>query len=192
MTNALSALGSGKANKIYLTFPRAWWLKDSPKPASVMFSDLSFRQWYDWKCSNKTAGCAMLASYADDSSTLYLQNLNSKGRIAAGSASGFNLVTRRLQERLLSDLVEAFDMDRKLLPEPISGISQFWTGYPYGGGWTYWKAGYNFTDVVNTLRRPSLTDDVFVVGSDFAFLGSNSWTEGALMTVDEIFDKYFT
>lgn len=187
MKKDLSTLVSNKANKICFPFPSAWWLSEVQKPTFDMISD--FRKMFGIKCCNKFGDCAMFASYADGNSTLYLHSLNSGALLPIGSACGPNFVGKNLTENLLSDLVKALGLDRNLLLEPVSAISKFWTRYPYVGIRTCWKAGYNFTDFTNTIRCPSLEEDVFIFGSDFEFLGTNTWIEGIPRTVDEVLGR---
>ncbi|KAH9505680.1 hypothetical protein Btru_055487 [Bulinus truncatus] len=189
--DAINAVREVKVFKIFLTFSTRWWLDDSAYPARVMYSDLSFSQFFDWGRSNVTGHYIMLASYADESRAQLLWNLNSESAPLQGSAGGAHRINREVVDRLLDDLAKAFGIDRKYIPEPLSATAQFWNSYPFGGGWTVWKAGYCYDDVISTVQRPSFTDDVFYVGADHARGNHVGWVEGALETVDRVIHLYF-
>ncbi|BFZ11390.1 hypothetical protein BsWGS_14429 [Bradybaena similaris] len=192
VNEALHAVIPFATSKVFFTFPKAWWLDNPSLSAHVMKSELPFSQMYDWKFSNVSGSYVLLASYADVARTIHLQNLNSGDDLIPGSAPGANKVTNRLKEELLSHLALAFGIRRQAIPEPTSAISVFWVQYPYDGGLTTWKAGYIYNDVRNIIQHPSLLDDVYIVGSDHAFLDMTVWVEGALSTVDAVLDMYFS
>ncbi|KAH9505678.1 hypothetical protein Btru_055484 [Bulinus truncatus] len=158
---AINAVREIKVFKTFLTFPRRWWLDSSTYPARVTYSDLSFSQFYDWGRSNVTGHYIMLASYADETRAQFLGKLNAEGEPLNGSVGGSHKVSRDVVDKLLDDLAEAYETDRKYVPQPLSAMCQFWNSYPFGGGWTVWKAGYRYDDVISTVQRPSFTDDVF-------------------------------
>lgn len=189
---ALHAVIPFAVSKVFFTFPKDWWLDNHSFAAHSMTSDLPFSQMYDWKFSNVSGSYVLLASYSDVSNTIHLQNTNTGNYLTSGSAPGSNKVTNRLKEELMCELALAFGIRRHTIPEPTSAISMFWTEYPYKGGWTAWKAGYNYINVRNIIQHPSLLDDVYIVGGDHAFLGMTVWVEGALSTVDEVLDLYFS
>nr|P35903.1 RecName: Full=Achacin; Flags: Precursor [Lissachatina fulica]CAA45871.1 achacin [Lissachatina fulica] len=192
VNEAFNAVKFIPTSKVFLTFPTAWWLSDAVKnPAFVVKSTSPFNQMYDWKSSNVTGDAAMIASYADTSDTKFQENLNSKGELIPGSAPGANRVTVALKEELLSQLSQAYGIERSDIPEPKSGTSQFWSSYPFEGDWTVWKAGYHCEYTQYIIERPSLIDDVFVVGSDHVNCIENAWTESAFLSVENVFEKYF-
>lgn len=192
MNEALHAVKFIPANKIYLTFPIAWWLSDAVQnPAFVIKSTSHFNQMYDFKSSNVTGDAAMLASYADSFDTEFLDKLNSQGEPIPGSAPGANRVTVALKEELLTQLSQAYGIRRSDIPEPNGGRAQFWKRYPYIGDFSGWKAGYHCEYTQYIIERPSLIDDVFVVGSDHVNCIENAWTESAFLSVENVFEKYF-
>jgi len=82
-------------------------------------------------------------------------------------------------------------VERDSIPEPVTAASQFWTDYPFGCGWITWRAGFHFDDVISTMRRPSLKDEVYVVGADYSWGLISSWIEGALETSENVINDYF-
>ncbi|KAH9505679.1 hypothetical protein Btru_055485 [Bulinus truncatus] len=188
---AINAVREVKVFKIFLTFSTRWWLDSSTYPARVTYSDLSFSQFFDWGRSNVTGHYIMLASYADENRAKFLGKLNSEGSALNGSVGGPHTVSSAVVDRLLDDLARAYGTDRRYVPQPISATAQFWDSYPFGAGWTVWKVGYRYDDVISTVQRPSLTDDVFYVGADHAVGYHVGWAEGALESVDRVIDKYF-
>ncbi|KAK6976616.1 L-amino-acid oxidase [Biomphalaria glabrata] len=191
VNEAINAVRDVKVVKVFLTFPTRWWMDSSTYPARVTYSDLSFSQFYDWGRSNVTGHYIMLASYADETRAKLLASLNAKGNLASGSVGGPHRVTKGLVDSLLDDIAKAYGTDRRYIPEPISAMAQFWGSYPFGGGWVVWKAGYRYDDVISTVQRPSLTDQIFCVGADHSRGYHVGWSEGAYETVDRVMDMYF-
>ena len=189
------ALGSylfPTASKVFMTFSKPWWLESYPNHyVNIGDKKSSYSQMYDWKQSNVTGDYILMPSYADGFKARYLHYLQSQGPNAPGSARGSHQVTNELRDALLDDLAAALDVPRENIPAPITSVAQFWSGYPFGSGWLGQKAGYNFDDVTRVLRRPSLDDNVFVVGSDYSWGDDKHWTEGALSTVDIVMEEYF-
>ncbi|KAH9505682.1 hypothetical protein Btru_055493 [Bulinus truncatus] len=188
---AINAVREVKVFKIFLTFSTRWWLDSSTYPARVTYSDLSFSQFFDWGRSNVTGHYVMMASYADETRAKLLGKLNAEGEPLNGSVGGSHKVSSAVVDILLDDLARAYGTDRRYVPQPISAAAQFWDSYPFGAGWTVWKVGYRYDDVISTVQRPSLTDDVFYVGDDHAVGYQVGWAEGALESVDRVIDKYF-
>ncbi|KAH9505684.1 hypothetical protein Btru_055495 [Bulinus truncatus] len=191
VSEAINAVREVNVFRTMLTFSTRWWMDGSAFPALVIYSDLSFSQFYDWGRSNVTGHYVMMASYADETRADYLGKLNSEGTSLNGSASGSQKVSREVVDKLLDDLAKVYGIDRRYVPEPISATAFFWNSYPFGGGWTVWRAGYHYDDVISTVQRPSFTDDVFYVGADHARGYHVGWVEGALETVDRVIDLYF-
>ncbi|CAL1532857.1 unnamed protein product [Lymnaea stagnalis] len=189
VSEALNAVRAAKASKVFLTFSTPWWLNGTANPSGMVVSDKTFSQLYDWGRSNKTGTYSLLASYADERKAEALKILNQQGSPIDGSAPGAHSVSDLLLHSLFDDLSQVFGIHLGLIPKPLSALSQFWDTYPFGGGWSIKKAGYRLDDVIATVSRPSLSDDVFIVGSDFSF--HNHWSEGALSTVERVFDLYF-
>ena len=108
-----------------------------------------------------------------------------------GSVYGENRVTAPLKDYLYKRLSLAFGIPRCGIPDPVSSIARFWIKYPYGGGWVLTRPGYTYEELINGYRRPSDTDDVFVVGSDYTARDMTGWAEGALWTVERVIDQFF-
>ncbi|CAL1532858.1 unnamed protein product [Lymnaea stagnalis] len=189
VSEALNAVRAAKASKVFLTFSTPWWLNGTAYPSGMVVSDKTFSQLYDWGRSTKSGIYGLLASYADERKAEALKFLNQQGSPINGSAPGAHSVSDLLLESLLDDLSQVFGIHLAAIPKPLSALSQFWDTYPFGGGWSIKKFGYRLDDVIATVSRPSLSDDVFIVGSDFSF--HNHWSEGALSTVERVFDLYF-
>ncbi|NP_001191524.1 aplysianin A precursor [Aplysia californica] len=190
---AYAAVRNMAASKVFMTFDQAWWLDSdfTNSSAYVTKGDTPFSQMYDWKKSNVSGDFILIASYADGNNTLYQRVLRDHGQPINGSEPGSHIVSEPLKEYILHHLSEAYGVDRSAIPEPKTAVSQFWTDYPFGSGWITWRAGYHFDDVMNTMRRPSLKDEVYVVGADYAWGLMSSWIEGSLETTDAVLKEYF-
>nr|Q17043.1 RecName: Full=Aplysianin-A; Flags: Precursor [Aplysia kurodai]BAA11867.1 aplysianin-A precursor [Aplysia kurodai] len=190
---AYAAVRNMAASKVFMTFDQAWWLDRNftDNTAFVTKGDTPFSQMYDWKKSNVSGDYILIASYADGNNTLYQKVLRDQGESINGSEPGANRVSEPLKNNILDHLSEAYGVDRSTIPEPKTAVSQFWTDYPFGCGWITWRAGYHFDDVMSTMRRPSLKDEVYVVGADYSWGLMSSWTEGALETADAVLKDYF-
>ncbi|KAH9505782.1 hypothetical protein Btru_055803 [Bulinus truncatus] len=188
---AINAGCNVHALKVFLSFPYNWWMVNSTYPQSSFHSDLPFNVFIELGQSNVSGHYVIMASFSDEKNADFLHNLNTKGSAIPGSAPGSQKVTSILINNIFDDLSKAFGIERSLIPEPITSLSQYWSSYPFGGGWVVWKAGYRFDDVISTVQRPSLTDDVYYVGADHAIGQNTGWTEGAIESVDRVMDKYF-
>ncbi|XP_005104084.1 L-amino-acid oxidase-like [Aplysia californica] len=189
-TQAYSAVRPMPASKVFMTFDQPWWLQNERK-SWVTKSDTLFSQMYDWQKSKASGDYILIASYADGFKAQYLRELKNQGEDIPGSDPGYNQVTAPLKDAILDHLTEAYGVERDSIPEPVTAASQFWTDYPFGCGWITWRAGYHFDDVISTMRRPSLKDEVYVVGSDYSWGLISSWIEGALETSENVINDYF-
>nr|CAC19362.1 cyplasin L [Aplysia punctata] len=190
---AYGAVRTIPASKVFMTFDQPWWLQNDVTdfPAFVTKGDTTFSQMYDWKKSNVSGDYILIASYADGNNTLFQRVLRDQGEPINGSEAGAHIVSEPLKNQILDHLADAFGVPRSDIQEPKTAVSKFWTDYPFGCGWITWRAGYHFDDVMNTMRRPSLTDEVYVVGADYSWGLISSWVEGALETSYEVIDTYF-
>ncbi|CAL1532849.1 unnamed protein product, partial [Lymnaea stagnalis] len=189
---AINAVRPVVGCKVFMSFSEPWWLGNaSAHPSYTTYSDMNFSKFFHWGRSNVSGAYVILASYADENKAKYLESLNAKGKVTSGSPNGVNRVTITLKNDLLDQLSKVYGIARKSVPEPLSAISQFWKGYPFGGSWSLWKYGYRYDDVISTVQRPSLTDDVFLVGADHSRGHHVGWSEGAYETVDRVLDLYF-
>ncbi|XP_055871657.1 achacin-like isoform X3 [Biomphalaria glabrata] len=189
--DAIHAVRNVQAQKVFLTFPTDWWMSKAAYPSLSIISDRPFNYFVYWGQSQVSGHYVTLASYVDEEQAHFLHELNGQGPVINGSTPGLHRVTQCLLDHLLEELAKAFNIDRTLIPEPISSISQYWSTYPFGGSWVVWKNGYRYDDVISTVQRPSLTDNVFYVGADHSTGENPGWTEGAFEAADRVIEKYF-
>lgn len=182
-----------KASEVYLVFPKSQWTNESHvNTVHVLKSEGPFSQMFAYNISKPSGEYVMIGLYSDAFKTEYQEHLNAKEeKPILGSAPGAYKVTFSLKQEIVSHLSSIFGIDKEKIDEPVVAASKFMTKYPYGGGWTVWRAGYNLKDVQRIIQHPSLTDEIFVVGSDHFISEGNQWVEGALRSVDELFEKYF-
>ncbi|CAL1532848.1 unnamed protein product [Lymnaea stagnalis] len=192
VNEAINAVRPVVGCKVFMSFTEPWWLSNaSANPSYITNSDMNFSKFFHWGRSNTSGAYVILASYADENKAMYLSNVNAQGNVISGSPNGVNRVTEALKNDLLDQLSTVYGIARKSIPEPLSAASMFWKDYPFGGSWSLWKYGYRYDDVISTVQRPSLTDDVFLVGADHARGHHVGWSEGAYVTVDRVLNLYF-
>ncbi|XP_005095149.2 L-amino-acid oxidase-like [Aplysia californica] len=187
--NALYALMCRTASKVFMTFSNQWWLSGT-NPSYYAYSDTSFLTAIDWKRSATTGNYILLTSYSTGNNTEFFHRLQSHGD--QGKGNGTIKASASLTNEVLEELSHAFGLARTDIPEPLSSWVQFWDAYPFGCAWRSYRPGFRFDEVTGILRRPSVSDDVFVVGSDFSWGELLHWSEGALETSEIVVNTYFT
>ena len=179
------------ASKVHMTFSQPWWKNNSSRKATVTKGDGVYQQFYDMTddyIPNSNVSLAMV-SYTHGNNSKLLMSLNEQGRVVYGSRPGVHKVTRRLKDKLLHELAEVYGVEH--IPHPLSSMAQWWTDFSFGGGWITWRKGYVIDDVMAVMRKPSLTDEVYVVGSDYSWGTRALWQEGALETAHGVLRDYF-
>ena len=187
-----NSLNIHPANKVFMTFTSQWWLNFyNDSYVHIGDSQSVGNSMYDWGKSEATGDYIMMLSYQTGNQTQYLKYLQGVGEEFEGSEKGILRVTKEMATTLLEELAYYLNVDLVDIPKPKTSVARFWSGYPFGCGWVSQRPGYNFDDLMQVMRRPSLKDYVYVVGSDFAWGGNSGWIEGALETVDSVIDEYF-
>ena len=179
-------------SKIFMTFKTPWWLKTYPNHyVNVGDKKTSYGQMCGWRRSKVTGDYVLMVSYTDGLRSQYLKHLQTQGTRVKGSERGAYQVTTILRDALLDGLSDALHVPRDQIPEPTAAVAQFWADYPFGSLWVTQKAGYSYDDAGRVLRKPSITDNVFLVGADYAWGDERRSVEGALNTVDSVIQEYF-
>ena len=200
-----------------MTYETPWWIDESRYPAQVLDAS-GLGEVYHWGQSSVSGHWTLLVSYTKlrDTDKQWVKNNGLDENLLEesiggkldlddpvlvepntvlpripGSVYGANRVTAPLNEYLKKRLAMAFGIPRCGIPDPVSSIAQFWIKYPFGGGWAFTRPGYTYDELINGYRRPSDTDDVFVVGSDYSARDTTGWAEGALWTVDRMMEQFF-
>ncbi len=190
---------------IYFLFNETWWTGSRPEHSDVL-TDLPIRR-------VKYIGTSRLKSDRDNS-TSGGSGSRSYGHLFMVTSADHNDVDyfRPFIETVGSDnivrlpcnmsLQTITDITRQIarvhgLPEqqqvplPIAMAVKDWSKEPYGGGWHMWKRGVRWDQVAQRLQKPFDDENLFLAGSGLCPGSCQFWLEGALQTVDEIFERYF-
>lgn len=185
ISKALDAVRTVPESKVIMSFKSSHWTQDPTTKAQVKFTDESIGKIYNLGTSPKDNTFVLMASYAEGPLVKPLQELNLMGTPIQGSAPGFYSVSTPLKEEILNKLKKIFNVEFK---DPERAISKFWMLTTSS---TVWRANNHFDDVISRIQRPSLSEEVHIVGGDFAWGNTQSWTEGALDSVEKVLSKYF-
>ncbi|RUS82271.1 hypothetical protein EGW08_009949 [Elysia chlorotica] len=215
----LAGTFSVHASKVFMTYESPWWLEQSKYPSKLV-SASGLGRIYDWGVSNATGHHTLLVSFTQmlnadkqwvtnsglseslldhsiggsldfEIENPLLVEPDSKIPRIPGSVYGENRLTAPLKEHLYTRLAKVFGIPRCGIPDPLSSIARFWLRYPFGGGWVLVRPGYTYNELINGYRRPSDTDDIFVVGTDYSTRDTYGWAEGALWTVERVMEQFF-
>ena len=66
-----------------------------------------------------------------------------------------------------------------------------WDTYPIEAAWYLWQPGYIRDHVAETMTKPALEQDVFIVSNVFSKTMRQMWAEGALEIVDSTLRNFF-
>jgi len=191
--------------KIAITYAAPWWQAFGVTKGRSL-SDQPIRQCYYWGVEGQEPGGdpenhnGVLLFYNDAESVDFFRGyMNSTdyfegrpnpwvGPRAAGSPSWHrHPAPRRLVQAAHRQVVEMHGA--KGVPEPYSAAVIDWSGYPYGGGANFWKAGVNSDAVIPEVAQPKADLPIYIVGE--AYSGSQSWVEGALETSELVLQTKF-
>jgi monoamine oxidase len=73
------------------------------------------------------------------------------------------------------------------LPLPSNAAYFDWGDSPYGGAWHAWQPGCKFDEVIDAIRRPDESENIFICGEAYSAL--QGWAEGALNTAEQLLTK---
>ncbi|KAK0055807.1 Achacin/aplysianin [Biomphalaria pfeifferi] len=187
VSEALDSVRSVPVSTVVMTFSQRHWQDNPNKKASVLFTDESISQVVELGQSPDSRAYVLQASFAEGDRVRDLETLNLY-KSAGSSQLGENQVSQELSDHIIIKLSSVFGTQ---FSKPLSSMGVFWTKYPQSGGQTVWKANRHYDLVKSIIEHPSIEDDVYVVGSDFAWGNLQFWTEGSLETVENVLFKYF-
>ncbi|KAH9498902.1 hypothetical protein Btru_004989 [Bulinus truncatus] len=190
MYDALDSVKSLPVSKIAMVFNKQHWLENENKKAKVAIIDDSITKVYEMGKSNTSNTYVFMASFAEGEKVRDLEDLMIDRKPAAESESfpEENQISEDLRDHILSKLNDVFGTT---FEKPVASIGMFWTKFPQTGGKSVWRANRNYDQVKTIVERPSLHDEVYIVGSDFAWNNLQVWLEGSLETVHSVMTKYF-
>jgi monoamine oxidase len=64
-----------------------------------------------------------------------------------------------------------------------------WSIDPFGGGWNFWAPHVEVQAMMERMRQPLATEDIFIIGE--AYSGAQGWVEGALTTAEKVLRGHF-
>ncbi|KAH9492737.1 hypothetical protein Btru_026216 [Bulinus truncatus] len=190
VSDALKSVRSVPVSKVAMVFNKQHWLSNEKRKATVAISDDSISKVFELGQSNISSSYVLMASFAEGQNVRDLEDINFEGQIAPES-QGAPLeyrVTKDLRDNIISKLNLLFGTT---FDQPSASMGVFWTKFPQNGGESVWRADRHYDQVQSIVERPSLQDEIYIVGSDFAWGNHQVWTEGSLETVDNVMTKYF-
>lgn len=187
---ALNAVESVPACKIFLTFAEPWWRRVPEGPGviekdtfALSHTDLPMRQCYYLGVDPETGEGLLLASYGDAQAVPFWSALMS----ASGRQPGLRA---RVPEAAVREILRQLgEMHGTEVPAPNDAVFVDWTRPPFGGGWHAWQPGWESWKVMASLRRPDPELGIHVCGE--AFCAYQSWVEGALTSAEVLLQEEF-
>jgi lysine 2-monooxygenase len=70
---------------------------------------------------------------------------------------------------------------------PYAAVFRDWTQDPFGGGWHFWKIGFDSKQVMRRMQRPLPEASLYICGE--AWSTQQGWVEGALETADIVLEE---
>ncbi|KAJ8297939.1 hypothetical protein KUTeg_024470 [Tegillarca granosa] len=176
------------ASKIFLGYPFEWW-KQCGANFSHAITDLNIRQTYDWKISKTSGRAVLLASYTDQSGTVFWDRVRGQGKVVGGRGY-ITDVTDEVIKHVHLSLAELYKVDIRKIPNPIDGAMFIYNSYPFNGGWYTWTPGYKIEEVRLSQVKPSCSDNIFIASGSFTSHRFYGWSEGSLEAVDEVLNFF--
>jgi len=182
VADALNSVRTVPISKVAMVFDSQYW--DDKK---TVFSDETISKISE--LGQSSGKYLLLASFAEADRVGLLQDLNMKppNTNTNTNITADLIVSDTLNTHIISKLSTIFG---KTFPKPLDQVGYFWTRYPQSGGESIWRAGNHYDHVRCVVMRPALMDDVFIVGSDFAWGNHQSWMEGSFETVDDVMSRF--
>ncbi|XP_046580674.1 achacin-like [Haliotis rubra] len=185
----LDSLVGITSGRIYLAYNTKWWKTGNPDITHTK-SDLPNRQTYDWSTGTNNVSIIM-ASYHDGGMAQYWRELSQFGTPIPGSLPGVNVVTDVVKNRAEKYLSAIYNVSQSDIPEAVGGAMMMWDTYPFNYGWNLFKPGVDERKTREVIPKPSPSDDVYIVSNSWARDDLQGWSEGTLIAVDEVINKYF-
>ncbi|KAJ8297942.1 hypothetical protein KUTeg_024473 [Tegillarca granosa] len=176
------------ASKIFLGYPFEWW-KAIRANFSHAITDLTIRQTYDWKVSKTSGRAVLLASYTDESGTVFWDRVRGQGKVVGGRRY-ITDVTDEVIKHVHLSLAELYQVDVRKIPYPIDGAMFIFNSYPFNGAWYNWVPGYKIEEVRFSMVKPSCSDNIFIASGSYTSHRLRGWSEGSLEAVDEVLNLF--
>lgn len=185
--NLSSVIKQGSV-KILLEYTHAWWkslgliygrsLTDLPIRQTIYFT--SKEEANDTKISNKPG--VLLASYNDIETIPFWKGFQKDAETFDGPDD--YKAPKSMVDEAHKQITEMHG--KRQLPLPISAAYYDWTQEPYGAGWHCWKANYKYDEIIEYMRHPIKSENVYICGE--AYSNDQGWAEGALETAEKLLE----
>lgn len=183
--------------KILMGFEYPWWRILGEKYGHSI-TDLPMRQCYYFGTDPANGHSLLLGSYNDMNTVTFWKGLAKHPdlfKVRQTSITGpsdldqFSVVqaSQIMVNEAMHQLREVHGMRK--IPEPYITWFKDWTVDPYGGGYHAWKSGYQVKEVMEYMRKPMPTENIFICGEAYSAL--QGWVEGALCVAEKMLQDHF-
>ncbi|MEO6131949.1 MAG: FAD-dependent oxidoreductase [Saprospiraceae bacterium] len=183
--------------KILMGFETPWWRSLGEKYGHSI-TDLPMRQCYYFGTDPSNGHSLLLGSYNDMNTVTFWDGISRHPELFtsrqtsiahADELDEYAIVqaSEIMVNEIMHQLRELHGMKR--IPDPYITWFKDWTLDPYGCGYHAWKAGYVVKDVMEYMRKPMSTENIFICGEAYSAL--QGWVEGALCVAEKMLQEHF-
>lgn len=178
---------------VYFAFSEKWWRGVDP-PLTDVITDLPIRRvryMGRGKYNVRHSGPRYLFMVANVDSTDvdYFKALLDVSLFDGADKVSFPNSTRFIKD-ISSQFAEVLHMSASSIPMPSSVVLHHW-GDAEDGAWHLWEKGVTWERVAQCMLRPHAQEHVYIVGSAYSAGEHQFWAEGALQSVENMFQQYF-
>ena len=181
--------------RVYFIYSRPFWPETESPPFTDVYTDLPVRHVKYLGAHNNAQGVkhyAFLTAEVESDDLLYFKDLLHM-RIFDGSAVYYCNTTEHLVAEITRHMAAIYNIDDPVeMPRPHDVIIQDWSDDSSMGSWYVWKRGVLWDRVARNMTKPVAKEDVFVVGNGFCAGKCQFNADGALQTVDDVLEEYFS
>jgi hypothetical protein len=186
-----------EAIKLALKYEHAWWkalglfrgrsITDLPLRQTYYFSDLDDLKQKDPFEIKRNKPSLLVASYSDIESVPFWRGLEGtnlykhKKNLFPGHEKGYR-ASKIMVEEAHRQIMRIHGQSE--LPRPTHAAYFDWADPPFGAAWHAWEPGCKFNEIIDKIRRPLKTENLFICGEAYSAL--QGWAEGALNTAEQM------
>ncbi len=191
VTDLLSSVDPVPACKALLLYPKAWW-RDLGITGGRSVTDMQARQFYvlgtekDRRPEEPANGYGVLMMYCDSNTVEYWKEAAGP---AARDTSGFQWLSAesQLAQEIHHEAALTYGLQP---PQPLAACFQDWTAEPYGGGWHFWRVGYDSAEIADRVMKPFADRELYICGEAYGVYDPG-WVEGALERAETMLQRHF-
>ncbi|HEY1961910.1 MAG TPA: NAD(P)/FAD-dependent oxidoreductase [Rhizomicrobium sp.] len=177
--------------KALLLYPRAWW-RDLGIDGGRSVTDMQARQFYplgtekDRRPEEPANGYGVLMMYCDSNTVEYWKEAAGP---AQPDAAGFQWLSgdSQLAQEIHREAALTYGVAP---PQPLAACFQDWTAEPYGGGWHFWRIGYDRLETAPRVMKPFADRALYICGEAYGTYDPG-WVEGALQSAETMLQRHF-